>query len=57
MPVVLGGLFEWAFATLQILRFLFGLRGNTLVFGVIASNATRDVNEIEEHLEMLMPQL
>ena len=25
MPVVLGGLFEWAFATLQILKFLFGL--------------------------------
>ena len=42
---------------LLVLRYLFGLRGNTLVVGVIASNATRDVNEIEEHLEMLMPQL
>ena len=42
---------------LLVLRYLFGLRGNTLVTGVISSNATRDVNEIQEHLEMLMPQL
>ena len=42
---------------LLVLRYLFGLRGSSLVTGVISSSATRDVNEIEEHLEMLMPQL
>ena len=42
---------------LLILRYLFGLEGDTLVTGVVSSNATRDTAEIEAHLSMLMPQL
>ena len=41
---------------LLILRYLFGLQGDTLVNGVIASDATRKTaEEIEAHLASLMP--
>tara|TARA_Y100000991_G_C21674326_1_gene222373 strand:- start:59 stop:409 length:351 start_codon:yes stop_codon:yes gene_type:complete len=40
---------------LLILRYLFGLEGETLVDGVVSSQATRTTEEIEAHLEMLMP--
>ena len=39
---------------LLILRYLFGLEGETLVNGVVSSNATRTTQEIEDHLNMLM---
>ena len=42
---------------LLILRYLFGLEGETLVAGVVSSEATRTTEEIEAHLQMLMPQL
>ena len=43
---------------LLILRYLFGLQGDTLINGVIASDATRTTGEeIEAHLETLMPAL
>ena len=40
---------------LLILRFLFGLEGDTLVNGVVSSDATRTTSEIEAHLETLIP--
>ena len=40
---------------LLILRYLFGLEGETLVAGVVSGDATRTTEEIEAHLEMLMP--
>ena len=41
---------------LLILRYLFGLQGDTLINGVIASDATRKTaEEIEAHLASLMP--
>ena len=40
---------------LLILRYLFGLEGETLVAGVVAADATRTTSEIEAHLKMLMP--
>ena len=43
---------------LIVLRYLFGLRGDSLVAGVVASNATRTSHEaIEAHLETLTPVL
>jgi hypothetical protein len=37
-----------------ILRYLFGLEGDTLIRGVVASNATRSTaEEIQAHLESL----
>ena len=43
---------------LIVLRYLFGLRGDSLVAGVVASNATRISHEaIEAHLETLTPVL
>ena len=42
---------------LLILRYLFGLEGDTLVAGVVSSNATKTTSEIESHLDMLRPQL
>jgi hypothetical protein len=40
---------------LLILRYLFGLEGETLVAGVVSNEATRTTEEIEAHLKMLMP--
>ena len=41
---------------LLILRYLFGLQGDTLINDVIASDATRKTaEEIEAHLASLMP--
>ena len=40
---------------LLILRYLFGLEGEILVAGVVSGDATRTADEIEAHLEMLMP--
>ena len=43
---------------LLTLRYLFGLQGDTLINGVVASDATRTTaEEIEAHLESLMPAL
>ena len=43
---------------LLILRYLFGLEGDTLINGVVADDATRTTaEEIEAHLETLMPVL
>ena len=43
---------------LLTLRYLFGLQGDTLINGVVASDATRTTaDEIEAHLETLMPAL
>ena len=43
---------------LLTLRYLFGLEGDTLVAGVVASDATRTTApEIEAHLKTLMPAL
>ena len=43
---------------LLALRYLFGLQGDTLINGVIASDATRKTaEEVEAHLETLMPSL
>ena len=43
---------------LLTLRYLFGLEGDTLINGVVASDATRTTaEEIEAHLETLMPAL
>ena len=43
---------------LLTLRYLFGLQGDTLINGVVASDATRKTSEeIEAHLETLMPAL
>jgi hypothetical protein len=43
---------------LLILRYLFGLQGDTLINGVVAEDATRTTaEEIEAHLETLMPAL
>jgi hypothetical protein len=43
---------------LVILRYVFGLRGDVLIGGVVADDATRKTaEEIEPHLETLMPAL
>ena len=43
---------------LLALRYLFGLQGDTLINGVVASDATKKTaEEIEAHLETLMPGL
>ena len=43
---------------LLTLRYLFGLQGDTLINGVVATDATRKTaEEIEAHLETLMPSL
>ena len=43
---------------LLTLRYLFGLEGDTLIAGVVASDATRtSAADIEAHLKTLMPQL
>jgi len=43
---------------LLTLRYLFGLEGETLIAGVVASDATRtSAEDIEAHLEKLMPVL
>ena len=42
---------------LLTLRYLFGLEGDTLVNGVVATDATRTTAEIEAHLKTLMPAL
>jgi hypothetical protein len=43
---------------LLTLRYLFGLQGDTLINGVVATDATRKTaEEIEAHLETLMPAL
>ena len=43
---------------LLILRYLFGLEGDTLINGVIAEDATRTSSaDIEAHLRTLMPSL
>jgi hypothetical protein len=43
---------------LLTLRYLFGLEGDTLIAGVVASDATRtSAEEIEAHLETLVPDL
>ena len=43
---------------LLILRYLFGLQGDTLINGVVAEDAARKTaEEIEAHLETLMPAL
>jgi hypothetical protein len=43
---------------LLTLRYLFGLEGDTLINGVVASDATRtSAEEIEAHLETLMPAI
>ena len=43
---------------LLILRYLFGLQGETLVNGVVAIDATSETAEdIEAHLQTLMPAL
>ena len=42
---------------LPILRYLFGLKGDTLIAGVVAANGTRiSAQDIEAHLQSLMPQ-
>ena len=41
-----------------MLRYLFGLTGDVLVEGVVASDATRiEASDIESYLESLMPAL
>ena len=40
---------------LLILRHLFGLEGNTLVAGAVSDDATRTIDGIEAHLDMLIP--
>jgi hypothetical protein len=41
---------------LPILRYLFGLKGDTLIAGVVAANGTRiSAQDIEAHLQSLMP--
>ena len=40
---------------LLTLRYLFGLEGDPLIAGVVASDATRTAAEIEAHLEALTP--
>ena len=43
---------------LIILRYLFGLEGETLITGVVATDATRtSVEDIEAYLETIMPSL
>ena len=42
---------------LLILRFLFGLEGDDLTRGVLAPDATRDSNQVYEHLLQLTPQI
>ena len=42
---------------LLTLRYLFGLEGESLTAGVVASDATRTSTEIEAHLASLMPSL
>jgi len=43
---------------LIVLRYLFGLTGDVLVEGVVASDATRiEASDIESYLESLMPAL
>jgi hypothetical protein len=43
---------------LLTLRYLFGLEGDTLIAGVVASDATRtSAADIEAHLKTLMPAL
>ena len=43
---------------LVALRYLFGLRGDALITGVIASDATRTTSaEIEAHIQSLTPAL
>jgi hypothetical protein len=43
---------------LLILRYLFGIRGTTLINGVIATDATRTtVSEIESYLEKMAPNI
>ena len=42
---------------LLILRFLFGLEGDDLTKGVLAPDATRDSNQVYEHLLQLTPQI
>ena len=43
---------------LLTLRYLFGLEGDTLINGVVASDATRtSADQIEMHLKTLMPAL
>ena len=43
---------------LLTLRYLFGLEGDTLIAGVVASDATRKTAvDIEVHLKTLMPAL
>ena len=43
---------------LIILRYLFGLEGDTLINGVVAEDATRtSAEDIEAHLAMLKPSL
>ena len=43
---------------LLTLRYLFGLEGDTLITGVVASDATRtSAVDIEAHLKTLMPAL
>jgi len=39
------------------LRYLFGLEGDALVSGVIASDATRSAVEIEAYLNSLTPSM
>ena len=42
---------------LLTLRYLFGLEGETLITGVVASDATRtSAGDIEAHLKTLMPE-
>ena len=42
---------------LLILRFLFGLEGDDLTRGVLAPDATRDSDQVYEHLLQLTPQI
>ena len=43
---------------LVILRYVFGLRGDVLIAGVVAGDATRTTaEEIEAYLETLMPAI
>ncbi|MCS5595138.1 MAG: hypothetical protein NZ730_11425 [Porticoccaceae bacterium] len=43
---------------LLILRYLFGLEGDTLIAGVVPSDATRTtVVDIEAHLKTLLPAI
>lgn len=42
---------------LIVLRYLFGLRGDSLINGVLASNATRqESSQIETHIQSIMPK-